>query len=83
MNHLVLICLAGALILMVAPNSLQMLIADCSDETSWQEYHSQSFTANIKRHSEGTFSSDLTRYMDKIKARDFVQWLMSKKRLAP
>uniref|UniRef100_A0A3Q1JHT4 Glucagon / GIP / secretin / VIP family domain-containing protein n=1 Tax=Anabas testudineus TaxID=64144 RepID=A0A3Q1JHT4_ANATE len=35
---------------------------------------------NIKRHSDGTFTSDLTHYLDKIKAKDFVEWLASTKR---
>uniref|UniRef100_K7EXM8 Glucagon / GIP / secretin / VIP family domain-containing protein n=1 Tax=Pelodiscus sinensis TaxID=13735 RepID=K7EXM8_PELSI len=40
----------------------------------------RSFTSNIKRHSEGTFSSDFTRYLDKMKAKDFVHWLINTKR---
>lgn len=35
---------------------------------------------NPKRHSDGTFTSDFTRYLDKIKAKDFVEWLTSTKR---
>ncbi|XP_018101213.2 pro-glucagon [Xenopus laevis] len=73
------IYLAGAVILIMAHPTLQVLIRDSSDETRWQEYQSQIFTSNIKRHSEGTFSSDLTRYLDKMKAKDFVQWLMNKR----
>ncbi|XP_075449530.1 exendin-3-like [Ascaphus truei] len=77
------IYLAGAFILvMMTPVSLQILVSDLSDETRWQEYKSHSFTSNIKRHSEGTFSSDLTRYLDRMKAKDFVQWLMDKKRFS-
>lgn len=34
---------------------------------------------NSKRHSEGTFANDFTRYLDKIKAKNFVEWLASKK----
>ncbi|XP_069828335.1 glucagon-1-like [Dendropsophus ebraccatus] len=74
--------LTGAIILVMAPESLQILVRDSSDETRWQEYQAQVFTSNIKRHSEGTFSSDLTRYLDKMKAKDFVQWLMNKKRFS-
>uniref|UniRef100_A0A6I8SEC6 Glucagon / GIP / secretin / VIP family domain-containing protein n=1 Tax=Xenopus tropicalis TaxID=8364 RepID=A0A6I8SEC6_XENTR len=79
MKQSYMIYLAGAVFLIMAPPSLQVLIQDSSDETRWQEYQSQSFTSNIKRHSEGTFSSDLTRYLDKMKAKDFVQWLMNKR----
>ncbi|XP_063291386.1 pro-glucagon-like [Pelobates fuscus] len=77
-----LINIAAAIILMMAPVTVQILIRDSSDETRWQEYQSQSFISNIKRHSEGTFSSDLTRYLDKMKAKDFIQWLMDKKRFS-
>ncbi|XP_078515072.1 pro-glucagon-like [Lissotriton helveticus] len=75
--------LAAVLVLVLAPASMQMVVKDSSDESRWQAYISksaQSFTSNIKRHSEGTFSSDLTRYLDKMKAKDFVQWLMNTKR---
>ncbi|XP_056416057.1 uncharacterized protein LOC130357389 [Hyla sarda] len=74
--------LTGAIFLVMTPESLQILVRDSSDETRWQEYQAQVFTSNIKRHSEGTFSSDLTRYLDKMKAKDFVQWLMNKKRFS-
>ncbi|KAJ1160093.1 hypothetical protein NDU88_000595 [Pleurodeles waltl] len=79
------IYLAGILVLVLAPASLQIVVKDSSDESRWQAYVSksaQSFTSNIKRHSEGTFSSDLTRYLDKMKAKDFVQWLMNTKRFS-
>lgn len=49
----------------------------------WGSYASQSarsFASNIKRHSEGTFTSDFTRYLDKMKAKDFVHWLINTKR---
>ncbi|XP_073468585.1 pro-glucagon-like [Aquarana catesbeiana] len=74
--------LTGAIILIMAGDSLQIVVRDSSDETRWQEYQSQIFTSNIKRHSEGTFSSDLTRYLDRMKAKDFVQWLMNEKRFS-
>ncbi|XP_075054109.1 glucagon-1-like [Mixophyes fleayi] len=82
MKRTQLMYLTGAFILIMARDSLQILIRDSSDETRWQEYESQIFTSNIKRHSEGTFSSDLTRYLDRLKAKDFVQWLMDKKRFS-
>lgn len=50
----------------------------------WQSYESpsaRSFVSNIKRHSEGTFTSDFTRYLDKMKAKDFVHWLINTKRV--
>ncbi|XP_060912590.1 glucagon-1-like [Labrus mixtus] len=30
---------------------------------------------NLKRHSDGTFTSDFTHYLDRFKAKDFVEWL--------
>ncbi|XP_050840755.1 glucagon-2-like [Serinus canaria] len=41
---------------------------------------SQSFLSPLKRHSEGTFTSDFTRYLDRMKAKDFVHWLINTKR---
>lgn len=35
---------------------------------------------NVKRHADGTFSNDFTHYLDKIKAKDFVEWLATIKR---
>uniref|UniRef100_A0A8C4QET2 Glucagon / GIP / secretin / VIP family domain-containing protein n=1 Tax=Eptatretus burgeri TaxID=7764 RepID=A0A8C4QET2_EPTBU len=33
-----------------------------------------------KRHSEGTFTSDYSKFLDNVRARDFVNWLMNSKR---
>ncbi|XP_068447151.1 pro-glucagon-like [Clinocottus analis] len=33
-----------------------------------------------KRHSEGTFSNDYSKYLEDRKAQDFVRWLMNNKR---
>ncbi|KAL4688356.1 hypothetical protein H8959_004608 [Pygathrix nigripes] len=33
-----------------------------------------------KRHSQGTFTSDYSKYLDSRRAQDFVQWLMNTKR---
>ncbi|XP_075140350.1 pro-glucagon isoform X2 [Leptodactylus fuscus] len=34
----------------------------------------------VKRHSQGTFTSDYSKYLDSRRAQDFVQWLMNSKR---
>ncbi|MEE6489464.1 hypothetical protein FKM82_015574 [Ascaphus truei] len=34
----------------------------------------------VKRHSQGTFTSDYSKYLDSRRAQDFVQWLMNTKR---
>lgn len=35
---------------------------------------------NIKRHSEGTFSNDYSKYLETRRAQDFIQWLINSKR---
>ncbi|XP_028292477.1 glucagon b [Gouania willdenowi] len=35
---------------------------------------------NLKRHSEGTFSNDYSKYLETRRAQDFVQWLKNSKR---
>ncbi|CAL8268630.1 unnamed protein product [Lota lota] len=37
-------------------------------------------TANSKRHSEGTFSNDYSKYLETRRVQDFVQWLKNTKR---
>lgn len=34
----------------------------------------------LKRHTDGTFTNDLTNQLDLLKAKDFVAWLASTKR---
>uniref|UniRef100_G3PL47 Glucagon a n=1 Tax=Gasterosteus aculeatus TaxID=69293 RepID=G3PL47_GASAC len=36
--------------------------------------------SSTKRHSEGTFSNDYSKFLEEKKAQDFVQWLMNNKR---
>ncbi|XP_019366621.1 PREDICTED: glucagon-like [Gavialis gangeticus] len=75
--------LYGLVIMVLVQPSWQIVLKDTSDESRWQSYESksaQSFMSNIKRHSEGTFTSDFTRYLDKMKAKDFVHWLINTKR---
>lgn len=48
----------------------------------WHSYRmekGQNIVRSLKRHSDGTFTSDFTHYLDKIKAKDFVEWLASTK----
>uniref|UniRef100_A0A8C5D395 Glucagon / GIP / secretin / VIP family domain-containing protein n=1 Tax=Gouania willdenowi TaxID=441366 RepID=A0A8C5D395_GOUWI len=37
----------------------------------------QQIIQKLKRHSDGTFTSDLINYIDKTKAKNFVKWLTS------
>ncbi|KAF3857342.1 hypothetical protein F7725_009201, partial [Dissostichus mawsoni] len=50
---------------------------DSQDNTSVDEPRE---LPNMKRHSEGTFSNDYSKYLEDRKAQDFVQWLMNNKR---
>ncbi|XP_037552253.1 glucagon-1-like [Nematolebias whitei] len=36
--------------------------------------------SNMKRHSDGTFANDYSKFLEDRKAQDFVRWLMSNKR---
>ncbi|CAM9609957.1 unnamed protein product [Lampetra fluviatilis] len=45
-------------------------------EPSWSEAEAR----NAKRHSEGTFTSDYSKYLDTVRAKDFVHWLIGTKR---
>uniref|UniRef100_A0A670KER3 Glucagon / GIP / secretin / VIP family domain-containing protein n=1 Tax=Podarcis muralis TaxID=64176 RepID=A0A670KER3_PODMU len=63
--------LCGLVVAAFLPVSWQMVLKDSTDESS--------FTSNVKRHSEGTFTSDFTQYLDKMKAKDFVHWLINAK----
>ncbi|KAK0132441.1 Glucagon-1 [Merluccius polli] len=52
--------------------------------TVWHTYEiekGQNIIKNFKRHADGTFTSDFTHYLDKMKAKDFVEWLISNKRM--
>ncbi|XP_066468917.1 exendin-3-like [Tiliqua scincoides] len=73
----------GLVITVLLPVSWHMVLKDSADESRWQSYETESahsFTSNVKRHSEGTFTSDFTQYLDKMKAKDFVHWLINTKR---
>ncbi|XP_009571691.1 PREDICTED: glucagon-like, partial [Fulmarus glacialis] len=75
--------LSGLVFAVLIPAGWQMGPKDLGDTSRWRSYESQSarsFASNLKRHSEGTFTSDFTRYLDKMKAKDFVHWLINTKR---
>ncbi|XP_061826636.1 glucagon b [Nerophis lumbriciformis] len=40
----------------------------------------ESLVPHSKRHSEGTFSNDYSKYLESRRAQDFVQWLKNSKR---
>ncbi|XP_037627678.1 pro-glucagon-like [Sebastes umbrosus] len=70
------------LVLFLCPSTKEMVV-DKTRPTRWHSYQmekGQHIIQNLKRHSDGTFTSDFTHYLDKIKAKDFVEWLASTKR---
>ncbi|KAM6978328.1 glucagon b isoform 1-T2 [Tautogolabrus adspersus] len=76
--------LAGLLLLIIVQSSWQapdqvtdqnsMLMSDNSVLNEPIELQ------NMKRHSEGTFSNDYSKYLETRRAQDFVQWLKNSKR---
>uniref|UniRef100_UPI0037E92AE7 glucagon-2-like n=1 Tax=Semicossyphus pulcher TaxID=241346 RepID=UPI0037E92AE7 len=65
------------LLLFLCSSSREMVVIK-TKPTSWHLYQmekGQNIIRNLKRHSDGTFTSDFTHYLDKIKAKDFVEWL--------
>ncbi|MBN3306224.1 GLUC1 protein, partial [Amia calva] len=76
--------LAGLLLLIIVQGSWQIPLQD-SEENSRLLTEDNSIDeprelTNVKRHSQGTFTNDYSKYMDTRRAQDFVQWLMSTKR---
>nr|XP_015199641.1 PREDICTED: glucagon-like [Lepisosteus oculatus] len=67
----------GLLVLLLSLPSWEILVEDSASETRYLQTHTREVVSNFKRHSEGTFSSDFTRYLDRIKAKDFVHWLQT------
>lgn len=55
-------------------------IPPCSLEAGNTALGDPSETSNMKRHSEGTFSNDYSKYLEDRRAQDFVQWLITNKR---
>ncbi|XP_072330399.1 pro-glucagon-like isoform X1 [Scyliorhinus torazame] len=71
--------IAVFLVLILVQNSCQNPVQDTEESSSTLEKQSNPLE-DVKRHSEGTFTSDYSKYMDNRRAKDFVQWLMSTKR---
>uniref|UniRef100_UPI00358E95C7 pro-glucagon-like n=1 Tax=Myxine glutinosa TaxID=7769 RepID=UPI00358E95C7 len=63
------------LVIMITSNSLPSQAAAISNRSVKETGHSIA-----KRHSEGTFTSDYSKFMDNARAKEFVNWLMNSKR---
>ncbi|XP_051549619.1 pro-glucagon-like [Myxocyprinus asiaticus] len=74
--------LAGLLLFLFVQNSMCAPLQEENTSTETVESllpRGQDFTT-VKRHSEGTFSNDYSKYLETRRAQDFVQWLMNSKR---
>ncbi|XP_069472424.1 pro-glucagon isoform X2 [Ambystoma mexicanum] len=80
------ICCVATVLLMLAQKSRQNPLQDAEDKSrSFTAAQNEPLddsrqTAEVKRHSQGTFTSDYSKYLDNRRAQDFVQWLMNTKR---
>ncbi|XP_034007048.1 glucagon-1-like [Trematomus bernacchii] len=74
--------LAGILLVVgFVQSSWQVPLQEAGDSSSFEaDNTSVDELSNMKRHSEGTFSNDYSKYLEDRKAQDFVQWLMNNKR---
>ncbi|XP_062862389.1 glucagon b [Trichomycterus rosablanca] len=73
--------LAGLLLLVIVQSSWQFPTQDTEENSSLVlEDNLFNHPPSIKRHSEGTFSNDYSKYLETRRAQDFIQWLMNSKR---
>ncbi|CAL8307710.1 unnamed protein product [Merluccius merluccius] len=73
--------LSAVLLLLVAVHySWQVPLLNAGDSSSSETEMSAVDELKEKRHSDGTFSSDYSKYLEDMKAQDFVKWLMDSKR---
>ncbi|XP_040038405.1 glucagon-1 [Gasterosteus aculeatus] len=77
--------LAGVLLVLgFVQGSWQVPLQEADDSSSFEADDTLADEApelsSTKRHSEGTFSNDYSKFLEEKKAQDFVQWLMNNKR---
>ncbi|XP_078260625.1 glucagon b [Rhinoraja longicauda] len=70
------------LLLMLAQNSSQKPIQDSEEtsstlDTSENSLDKSNSLQNVKRHIEGMIGSDYSIHMDKVRAKQFVEWLLN------
>ncbi|KAK2819507.1 hypothetical protein Q7C36_021153 [Tachysurus vachellii] len=70
------------LLLVLIQSSLELPLQDdtTSSETDASVLDERKDMMRVRRHSEGTFSNDYSKYLETRRAQDFVQWLMNSKR---
>nr|C6EVG1.1 RecName: Full=Exendin-4; Flags: Precursor [Heloderma suspectum cinctum]P26349.2 RecName: Full=Exendin-4; AltName: INN=Exenatide; Flags: Precursor [Heloderma suspectum]AAB51130.1 exendin 4 [Heloderma suspectum]ACE95061.1 exendin-4 toxin [Heloderma suspectum cinctum] len=67
------LCVFGLFLATLFPISWQMPVE--SGLSSEDSASSESFASKIKRHGEGTFTSDLSKQMEEEAVRLFIEWL--------
>ncbi|KAG5833998.1 hypothetical protein ANANG_G00281900 [Anguilla anguilla] len=76
--------LAGLLLLIIVQSSWEIPIQETEDNSSLMTedslFDEPKELTNVKRHSQGTFTNDYSKYLETRRAQDFVQWLMNSKR---
>ncbi|TRY66178.1 hypothetical protein DNTS_028293 [Danionella cerebrum] len=76
--------IVGLLLLVLIRSSEQIPIQENEENSSLMSedilFTDPSEVNVMKRHSEGTFSNDYSKYLETRRAQDFVQWLMNSKR---
>ncbi|XP_030627924.1 glucagon-like [Chanos chanos] len=74
--------LVGLLLLTIVQSSWEVPLHEdnTSTETETTLLKESEDFPYVKRHSEGTFSNDYSKYLETRRAQDFVQWLMNSKR---
>ncbi|KAJ8350706.1 hypothetical protein SKAU_G00258360 [Synaphobranchus kaupii] len=76
--------LAGLLLLIIVQNSWEIPMQETEDNSSLMTedtiFDEPKELTNVKRHSQGTFTNDYSKYLETRRAQDFVQWLMNSKR---
>ncbi|XP_076004934.1 glucagon-1-like [Genypterus blacodes] len=77
--------LAGLLlVLSFVQSSWQVPLLQAEDDSSLEaedmDVAEPRELSNMKRHSEGTFSNDYSKYLEDRRVEDFVRWLMNNKR---
>ncbi|XP_056145948.1 glucagon-2-like [Lampris incognitus] len=74
----------GLLLLIIVQSSWQVPDQDTEENSSLMTedsfFNEPRALSNMKRHSEGTFSNDYSKYLETRRAQDFVQWLKNTKR---
>ncbi|KAM5268335.1 pro-glucagon [Hipposideros larvatus] len=76
----------AGLFVMLVQGSWQRSLQDSEEKSSsfpapqTDPFNDPGQMSEDKRHSQGTFTSDYSKYLDSRRAQDFVQWLMNTKR---